>query len=81
MTGVNSHTRAAPDFFSGGLLDERSSREKKKLAFGLLNRSPVWSFLRQKLLNPFDHSLPHRKSTSALPPATDIPVALADFRY
>ncbi len=30
------------------------------MTFGLLNCSPVWPFLRQKLLNRFDHSLPYR---------------------
>ncbi len=58
--------------FSPGGCSTSGHNGKKNLAFGLLNCSPVWPFLRQKLLNRFDHSLPHRKSTSALPPAADV---------
>ncbi len=39
----------------------------------------VWPFLRQKL-RLYD-PLPHRVSTSALPPAADILVAVTDFRF
>ncbi len=72
ILGVDKRPRALRRTFSPGGCSTSGHHGKKKLAFGLLNWSPVWPFLRQKLLNRFDHSLPHRKSTSALPPAADV---------
>ena len=45
------------------------------------NRSPVWSFFRQKLPHRPQYPLPHRLSTSALPPKADILAAVTDFRF
>ncbi len=46
--------------FSPGGCSTSGHHGKRKLAFGLLSRSPVWSFLRQKLLNRPQYPLPHR---------------------
>ncbi len=72
ICGADNGPRVPRQTVSPGGCSTGGHHGKGKLAFGLLNRSPVWSFFRLKLLNRFDHSLPHRKSTSSLPPAADV---------
>ncbi len=60
ILGVDNGPRVFRRTFSPGGCSTSGHHGKRKLAFGLLNRSPVWPFLRQKLPNRPQYPLPHR---------------------
>jgi len=57
---VDNGPRVPLQTFSPGGCSTSGHHGKGKLAFGLLNRSAVWSFLRQKLPHRPQYPLPHR---------------------
>ena len=59
IRGANNGPRVPLQTFSPGGCSTSGHHGKGKLAFGLLNWNPVWSFLRQKLrhYDPLPHGV------------------------
>ena len=60
ILGADNAPRVLRRTFSPGGCSTSGHNGKGKLAFGLLNRSPVWSFFRQKLPRCLYDPFPHR---------------------